>query len=220
MNDDARWDASNPCLGEIRDALQGKGEWRPQLEQPIGEDAANGAMGEREAQLSARINPTLPATPEQEKQLDAVLDRIFSEPERCYAPSCGKWDGNDSCTCQHAALAAEKAAAEPVAWMIRIGDSNVWSYTQLESDADFYGKQSGMKYEKRPLYAAPQQPAQSAEQDERAAFVSGRDVEELFLRWSEWTTELGEAISRKNIDGFVSDLRALVAAQPADGGKS
>jgi hypothetical protein len=26
-----------------------------------------------------------------------------------------------------------------------------------------------MKYEKRPLYAAPQQPAQSAEQDERAA---------------------------------------------------
>jgi hypothetical protein len=66
--------------------------------------------------------------------------------------------------------------------------------------------------------AAPQQPAQSAEQDERAAFVSGRDVEELFLRWSEWTTELGEAISRKNIDGFVSDLRALLAAQPASGG--
>jgi hypothetical protein len=40
----------------------------------------------------------------------------------------------------------------------------------------------------------------------------------LFLRWSEWTTELGEAISRKNIDGFVSDLRALLAAQPASGG--
>jgi hypothetical protein len=116
-----------------------------------------------------------------------------------------------------AALTAEKVAAEPVAWMIRIGDSNVWSYTQLESDADFYGKQSGMKYEKRPLYAAPQQPAQSAEQDERAAFLSGRDVEELFLRWSEWTTELGEAISRKNIDGFVSDLRALLAAQPVSG---
>jgi hypothetical protein len=70
------------------------------------------------------------------------------------------------------------------------------------------------------LLAAPQQPAQSAEQDERAAFLSGRDVEELFLRWSEWTTELGEAISRKNIDGFVSDLRALLAAQPVSGGKS
>jgi hypothetical protein len=70
------------------------------------------------------------------------------------------------------------------------------------------------------LLAAPQQPAQSAEQDERAAFLSGRDVEELFLRWSEWTTELGEAISRKNIDGFVSDLRALPAAQPVSGGKS
>jgi hypothetical protein len=52
--------------------------------------------------------------------------------------------------------AAEQAdQAQPVAWMIRIGDSNVWSYTQLESDADFYGKQSGMKYEKRPLYTAP-----------------------------------------------------------------
>jgi hypothetical protein len=68
--------------------------------------------------------------------------------------------------------------------------------------------------------AAPQQPAQSAEQDERAAFLSGRDVEELFLCWSEWTTELGEAISCKNIDGFVSDLRAILAAQPVSGGKS
>jgi hypothetical protein len=69
--------------------------------------------------------------------------------------------------------------------------------------------------------AAPQ-PVQTqvALTDERAAFVSGRDVEELFLRWSEWTTELGEAISRKNIDGFVSDLRSLLAAQPVSGGKS
>jgi hypothetical protein len=69
-------------------------------------------------------------------------------------------------------------------------------------------------------YATEQQPAQSAEQDERGAFLSGHDVEELFLRWSEWTTELGEAISRKNIDGFVSDLRAILAAQPEIGGKS
>jgi hypothetical protein len=23
-----------------------------------------------------------------------------AQPDRCYAPSCGKWDGNDSCTCQ------------------------------------------------------------------------------------------------------------------------
>lgn len=47
-----------------------------------------------------------------------------AQTERCYAPSCGKWDGNDTCTCARAALqaapAAENAApaqsAEPVAW--------------------------------------------------------------------------------------------------------
>ena len=41
-------------------------------------------------QLSAQINPTLPATPEQEKQLDAVLDRIFSNPEPVYDTSVVK----------------------------------------------------------------------------------------------------------------------------------
>jgi hypothetical protein len=54
-----------------------------------------------------------------------------------------------------ALLAAAGKEAVAVAWMVRIGDSDVWSYTQLESDADFYGKQSGLKYEKRPLYTAP-----------------------------------------------------------------
>lgn len=34
-------------------------------------------------------------------------------------------------------------------WGIRIGDSDRWAYTNSESDADFWGKQSGLKYEKR-----------------------------------------------------------------------
>jgi hypothetical protein len=171
-----------------------------------------------------------------------------------------------------AALAAEKVAAEPVAWMIRIGDSNVWSYTQLESDADFYGKQSGMKYEKRPLYAAPQQPAQSAEQDERAAsptsgmtlgeriaHVGGRTNAAGYIEFGSvqavnalvehvlrdaraastqstatqpaqtqvaltneqiWQSLKGIADSHTHPDDVVEAGRALLAAQPADGGKS
>jgi len=34
-------------------------------------------------------------------------------------------------------------------WGVRIGDSDRWAYTNSESDADFWGKQSGLKYEKR-----------------------------------------------------------------------
>jgi hypothetical protein len=45
---------------------------------------------------------------------------------------------------------------EPVAWQIRIGDSDDWSWSGSEVAADFYGKQSGLRYEKRPLYTAPQ----------------------------------------------------------------
>jgi hypothetical protein len=110
-----------------------------------------------------------------------------------------------------AALIAEKVASEPVAWMTTDGRI---ATDETKNDAMANSSKAAFCI---PLFAAPQQPAQSAEQDERAAFLSGRDVEELFLRWSEWTTELGEAISRKNIDGFVSDLRALLAAQPVSG---
>ena len=43
----------------------------------------------------------------------------------------------------------------PRAWMLRIGDSDVWSYCEQEWMADFYGRKSGTKYEKNPLYDAP-----------------------------------------------------------------
>lgn len=62
-----------------------------------------------------------------------------------------------------AALESELAALanqEPAAWAIRVGDSDTWSYAGSESDADFYCKQSGLKCEKRPLFA--HQPAATA----------------------------------------------------------
>jgi hypothetical protein len=71
--------------------------------------------------------------------------------------------------------------AKPVAWMVRIGDSDVWSYTQLESDADFYGKQSGLKYEKRPLYTAPTATLENGD---------GRDA---------WLLKLYEVLMQQNI---------------------
>lgn len=50
------------------------------------------------------------------------------------------------------ALLREVAALEPVKWRLRIGASDIWSTTDAEWEADFYGKQSGCPYEKNPLY--------------------------------------------------------------------
>lgn len=48
-----------------------------------------------------------------------------------------------------------EAAGEPVAWRIKIGGSDIWGYADNEWQADFYGKQSGLKYEKQPVYTHP-----------------------------------------------------------------
>ncbi|WP_321968885.1 hypothetical protein [Paraburkholderia tropica] len=48
------------------------------------------------------------------------------------------------------------------------------------------------------------------------AVLSGHAIDESFFKWSEWTTELGEAISHKNINGFVGEIRALLAAPTAE----
>ncbi len=59
--------------------------------------------------------------------------------------------------------ALTKAEAEPVAWRLRIGASDVWAYCANEMDADFHGVASGLNYFKEPLYAhAP--PAVQSEQ--------------------------------------------------------
>jgi len=48
------------------------------------------------------------------------------------------------------------------------------------------------------------------------AALSGHVIGEAFLKWSEWTTELGEAISRKNIDGFLGEARSLLTQAPTE----
>jgi hypothetical protein len=173
--------------------------------QPIGEDAANVAIGEREA-------------------FEEAFRRNFEFPEHADQFTFRKgWEAGIMQA--RAALTAEKVAAEPDLsaenWASvfhtafrHAGDSESASAAHSAIEAmdnkEWLQIVDYMLIGIRRKLAAPQQPAQSAEQDERAAFLSGHDVEELFLRWSEWTTELGEAISRKNIDGFVSDLRALL----------
>jgi hypothetical protein len=138
---------SASVLGESRDEALVHWNSRAAVSTPpIGEDAANGAIGEREAfEAWARnefnIDTGTPLFREGKGYMGLAINAAW----RAWR---GSWQAR-------AALPAEKVRAEPVAWMIRIGDSNVWSYTQLESDADFYGKQSGLKYEKRPLYTAP-----------------------------------------------------------------
>ena len=66
--------------------------------------------------------------------------------------------------------ALTKAEAVPVAWRLRIGDSDLWAYCSREMDADFYGGASGLKYFKEPLYAhaPPAVPVESLGMD--AAF--------------------------------------------------
>ena len=48
----------------------------------------------------------------------------------------------------------EAVRAEPVAWRLRIGDSDMWGYTDSEADVDYYGNSSGLSYDKEPLYPA------------------------------------------------------------------
>ncbi|MBB3256910.1 hypothetical protein [Paraburkholderia sp. WP4_3_2] len=48
------------------------------------------------------------------------------------------------------------------------------------------------------------------------AALSGHVIGEAFLKWSECTMELGEAISRKNIDGFLGEVRALLTQAPTE----
>jgi hypothetical protein len=55
----------------------------------------------------------------------------------------------------YAAIDALKAQSEPVAWRVQVGDSNIWGYVENESDADFHGKLSGLKYKKQSLYTTP-----------------------------------------------------------------
>jgi len=80
---------------------------------------------------------------------------------------------------------AGRLEPEPIAWRIRRGASNIWSYCETESDADFYGGAGGMRYVKEPLYSA------------QALLAREREVEEWKAKfdalWREYGGELAEA---------------------------
>lgn len=64
--------------------------------------------------------------------------------------------------------------SEPVAWRIRIGDSDLWGYVETEWQADFYGKQRELPYVKEPLYASS--PAQARALAIQECARIGRDL--------------------------------------------
>ena len=149
--------------------------------QPIGEDAANGAIGEREAFFIHR-NVL--------KQLSSGLDQVDT---RVYATQPS--DRHVAVT--RAALTAEKAAAEPVA---PVGGREAWEkvlsfsrriVSMLDTTEVMRSTVSGTAYDaaERAVFirnlaaealAAPQQPAQSAEQDEREII---RELQKALFYW-------------------------------------
>lgn len=76
------------------------------------------------------------------------------------------------------AAASEGAREEPVAWAIQIGDSDIWSYTASEKDADFYCQQPGLKFKKIPLYARPARIDYPAEPSESSVEIARWLVEQ------------------------------------------
>jgi uncharacterized protein (DUF885 family) len=83
----------------------------------------------------------------------------------------------------------QSGAARPFGWLIRKGDSDVWAYCDNEEDADFYGKQSGLKYEKLALYTAADY---DALRDELARMTALRDG------WGEKAKEALAAVTSTN----------------------
>jgi hypothetical protein len=99
-------------------------------------------------------------------------------------------------------------AARPYGWLIRKGASDMWAYCDTEEDADFYGKQSGLKYEKLALYTAADYDALLADRDcwEQQAGERLKDWAELRAEVGSWraraeaaeakVAKIGEAAKR------------------------
>ncbi len=108
-----------------------------------------------------------------------------------------------------------KAQSEPAAWRVQVGDSDIWGYIENESDADFHGKQSGLKYKKQCLYTTPQPSAEDAKDAARYRWLkkncnSGLDVNDdkpqlihLDVKFSScnWEAELDAAIDAARGEG-------------------
>jgi hypothetical protein len=160
-----------------------------------GEDAANGAIGEREA---------WDGDSKESRTAFRAYDSIAEPVSR--KTSWQIW--RDACAWQasRAALPAEKVAAEPVAWRLRLEDGS-FDYSDCEvkpSEADLSdASERGRQFE--PLYAAQQQSAQSAEQDERAALL--REAVGLLKRVR--LVHTGESRNPKLVEQAVKDFLAV-----------
>lgn len=84
-------------------------------------------------------------------QAAAMLEADGKGVNSTHTPNKPDYCGSGHCSCIECPFEEQ----EPVAWLLYIGDSPDWSYADCEEDADFYGKQSGLPYVKKPLYASP-----------------------------------------------------------------
>lgn len=55
-----------------------------------------------------------------------------------------------------ALLSAQEQAEKPVAWRVKIGDSDIWAFAKSKDDANWRVKQSGLRGVVEPLYVQPQ----------------------------------------------------------------
>jgi hypothetical protein len=161
--------------------------------QPIGEDAANGAIGERGRDVD-------------------IADFL----ELIDAYQCAQKDGTHDERAQarialmnayRAALTAEKVAAEPVAWMTTDGRI---ATDETKNDAMANSSKAAFCI---PLFAAPQQPAQSAEQDERAAIRQSafKEAASIDAHVIAMLTADGK-VSREDVDEALAKVATLSPA--------
>lgn len=99
--------------------------------------------------------------------------------------------------------ARQPVGQEPVLWGVRVGDSDCWGYVDVESDADFIGRKSGLNYEKRPFYAAP--PAQGID----LGHAKFRDPDHL----AEWLGSLVDGNEQEEWDAAQAAMQGVRAYQ-------
>jgi hypothetical protein len=144
---------------------------------PIGEDAANVAIGEREA-FEAWCK---------ENAVDGLTDyKTYMKCERAWI---------DSQIYTRAALTAEKVAAEPVAWRweVEVLGVKTWQYASHWS--------TGPK-DAQPLYVAPQpvQPQVALTETQRVAIATGIKAMEN-CGWTHFVPDLVALLAAQPVSG-------------------
>jgi Lar family restriction alleviation protein len=172
-------------------AIEGWNRRAEASDKPIGEDAANGAIGEREAPRE-QTNTTA---------LRAHAAKGFGD--ECLLPKASVKRIADELDSLRAALTAEKVTAEPVAYDMTYTNGNR-SLVYPKELAHIEKARIVTGYVAAPLYAAAQ-PAQTQ------AALTGEQI---------WQSLKDIADSHTHPDDVVEAGRALLAAQPVSGGKS